>query len=289
MLTNDDKHKGLKSSGVILVWNLMSTQISRIQFWLLWKYDTENHIEKSKPRGPTTLKHLWKALQKITRLIGFYTLKYVSCCHSRMLSPFNPTETYWKIFKSPISFVLSIFSVTLVFSVIFSIISHSGWTQISPYTWGRMIMTLNITIFLHSSLNLIYLSIHKMNFAILRAWNSSSQVEVNHVVEWRFLNYAFCYHATLTWVFDKDYHHDRHTPPIFITLWHLCSSMAHLLLFFFCPKMSAIFFPNCVKYLTTSHNSIWFKLQNTCMISSETQKEKNVFSTGHMLHQVSVQ
>ncbi len=52
----------------------------------------------------------------------------------------------------------------------------------------------------HSSLTPIYLYIHKMNFDILRAWNSYPQLEVNHDVEWRSLNYAFCY--DVCWFFN---------------------------------------------------------------------------------------
>ena len=58
----------------------------------LWEYDTENYNEESN-HTETPLEPHWKALLKII------TLKFVCHCYSRMLTPYNPTETYWNNFQ----------------------------------------------------------------------------------------------------------------------------------------------------------------------------------------------
>ena len=53
----------------------------------------------------------------------------------------------------------------------------------------------------HSSFTTIYLYIHKVNFGVQRVITSYSQLEINHEVEYKFVNFAFICDADCALVF----------------------------------------------------------------------------------------
>ncbi len=83
---------------------------------IILKRQPQPHWNTSK----STLKSLTK--DNHTEIFFVITLKFVSNCYSRILSLHNPTELTEKLSALLISFVISIFSVTLVFQCDFQYI-----------------------------------------------------------------------------------------------------------------------------------------------------------------------
>ena len=123
-----------------LVFLLVEMCLPHSEFILRSLYHYENMTLKITLKSPITMKNHWnntgehctkiltlkclfaQPMTKHIRIWTYITLKFVCYCYPRMLIPFNPTgKKQQQQSALLISFIRSIFSVTLVFSAWFSV------------------------------------------------------------------------------------------------------------------------------------------------------------------------